>query len=75
MDEEGKFSFTLQGPDGQVTDKLMCEVTLRENVKVVTFRSTLVVVNKTLYPIEVMIVGNDGHHVFGIEKIGKTWVS
>lgn len=48
----------------------MCEITIKDSVKVVTLRSTYKVENQTFYPLEISLVDNTGHPVYPIEKIG-----
>jgi vacuolar protein sorting-associated protein 13A/C len=52
------------------TDRLLCEVKLEDNVKVVTFRSTYKVENQTLYPLELTLVDEGGQSAHKLEKIG-----
>lgn len=48
----------------------MCEVVAKENVKVVTLRSTYKVANQTFYPLEIALVDDSGHPVSQVEKLG-----
>lgn len=45
---------------------------MEDNVKIVTLRSTYLVVNLTFYPLEVMLVDHTGHPVYSLEKIGQS---
>lgn len=48
----------------------MCEIIIKDNVKIVTLRSTYKVQNQTFYPLEVALVDSTGHPVSSINKIG-----
>ena len=70
VDEEGQYTFSLQEGDRQESDTLMFEVVLQDNVKVIILRSTFLVMNRTLYPIEVLVADGSGRNVYTVEKIG-----
>lgn len=53
-------------------DRLLCAVTVEDNVKIVTLRSTYLVENLTFYPLELMLVDHTGHPVYSLEKIGRS---
>jgi vacuolar protein sorting-associated protein 13A/C len=74
VDEEGQYTFSLQDTNNEDADTLMFEVILRDNVKVIVLRSTFLVVNKTLYPIEVMVADASGRQVHSVEKIGEMFL-
>ena len=63
--------YTLRPDSGRMPNKLLSEVTIKDNVKIVTLRSTYKVVNQTLYPLEVTLVDNTGRPVYAVEKIGS----
>ncbi|KAF9229286.1 vacuolar protein sorting-associated protein 13 [Gyrodon lividus] len=69
VDREGEFTFSLRPRMEKYTDRLLCAVTVEDNVKVVTLRSTYLVENQTLYPLELMLVDHTGHPVYSLEKI------
>jgi vacuolar protein sorting-associated protein 13A/C len=50
-------------------DRLLCAVSVEDNVKIVTLRSTYLVENQTFYPLELMLVDHTGHPVYSLEKI------
>jgi hypothetical protein len=52
------------------TSRLLCEVRVVDNVKVVTIRSTYRVENRTLYPLE-LALADEGSSSFPMEKIGE----
>lgn len=53
-----------------IAHRLLCEIKVQDNVKLVTLRSTYKVQNQTLYPIELMLVDDKGRPVRSLEKIG-----
>ena len=73
MDREGEYIFSLRPRSGKYAHRLLCEVKMQDNVKLVTLRSTYKVDNETLYPLELMLVDDSGQPVHPVEKIGK-WI-
>lgn len=71
VDREGEFAFSLRPRTEKFSDRLLCEVKVQENVKVVVIRSTYQIENDTLYPLELTLVDDIGHPVYSLEKIGK----
>ncbi|RKP11114.1 hypothetical protein THASP1DRAFT_27093 [Thamnocephalis sphaerospora] len=53
VDAEGTAVYTLSPSVAGIPHRLVCEVVLKNDVKVVTFRSTLIVENTTTTPLEV----------------------
>jgi vacuolar protein sorting-associated protein 13A/C len=45
-------------------------VKVRDNVKLVTIRSTYKIENQTLYPLELTLIDDAGQPVYSLEKIG-----
>lgn len=70
VDREGEYVFSLRPRIEKYVDRLLCEVKVQDNVKVVTLRSTYKLDNNTLYPLELALVDESGHPVGSIEKIG-----
>ncbi|KAG6851060.1 hypothetical protein H0H93_002952 [Arthromyces matolae] len=68
VDREGEFVFSLR-PRAKYPNRLLCEVKVVENVKVITIRSAYKVENQTLYPLELSVVDEMGHPVYSLEKI------
>ncbi|RDB28887.1 Vacuolar protein sorting-associated protein 13 [Hypsizygus marmoreus] len=68
VDREGEYVFSLR-PRTKYPSRLLCEVKVIDNVKVVTIRSTYKVENLTLYPLELTLVDDTGHPVYSLEKI------
>lgn len=71
VDREGEHIYPLRPKLDKVTHRLLCEVKLVENVKVVTFRSTFQVENRTLVTAEMVIVDANGKKASQIYKICK----
>jgi len=69
VDREGEFVYSLRPRTEKYPSRLLCEVTVVDNTKIVTIRSTYKVENLTLYPLELMIVDDSGHPVYSLEKI------
>ncbi|SCV68005.1 BQ2448_126 [Microbotryum intermedium] len=69
VDREGEHIYVLKPKLDKVSHRLMCEVKLVENVKVVTFRSTFLVQNRSLVNAEMVIVDEYGKKASQIYKI------
>jgi vacuolar protein sorting-associated protein 13A/C len=70
VDREGEFCFALRPRSGSSAPRLLCEVKVQDNVKLVTLRSTYKIENLTLYPIELTLVDDKGRPLYSLEKIG-----
>jgi vacuolar protein sorting-associated protein 13A/C len=70
VDRECEYTFSLRPAQAKYRNRLLCEVKLQDNVKVVTFRSTYKIENKSLYPLEVTLVDEVGQPVYSLEKLG-----
>ena len=75
VDREGEHIYALRPKVEKVTHRLLCEVKLIENVKVVTFRSTFLVENKSHVNAEMVIIDANGKKASQIYKIGKSGFS
>ncbi|TFK41159.1 vacuolar protein sorting-associated protein vps13 [Crucibulum laeve] len=69
VDREGEFVFSLRPRTEKYPSRLLCEVKVVDNTKIVTIRSTYKIENMTLYPLELMLVDDSGHPVYSLEKI------
>jgi vacuolar protein sorting-associated protein 13A/C len=69
VDREGEHVHALRPKIEKVTHRLLCDVKLVNNVKVVTFRSTFLVENKSLVNAEMVIVDEHGKKASQIYKI------
>ena len=69
VDRAGEYILPLKPKIDKVQHLLMCEIHLENNIKVITFRSTLNVENETSLPIEMIIVDSHGKAAGGAMKI------
>ncbi|GAA5859573.1 hypothetical protein JCM8547_006147 [Rhodosporidiobolus lusitaniae] len=69
VDREGEHVHALRPKIEKVMHRLLCDVKLINNVKVVTFRSTFLVENKSLVNAEMVIVDEHGKKASQIYKI------
>ena len=69
VDREGEFVFSLRPRTDRFPNRVLCEVKVVDNVKVVTIRSTYKIENRTLYPLEIALVNASGHPAYPLEKI------
>ncbi|KAF8168100.1 vacuolar protein sorting-associated protein 13 [Crassisporium funariophilum] len=69
VDREGEFVYSLRPRTEKYPSRLLCEVKVIDNTKIVTIRSTYKIENLTLYPLELMVVDDAGHPVYSLEKI------
>ena len=60
VDREGESVMTLRPKLNRTSYRLLCDVKLENNVKVITFRSTFRVDNQALIPIEIGVLDDDG---------------
>ena len=70
VDREGEYTFSLRPRTEKYSHRLVCEVKVQGNVKLVILRSTYKVENLTLYPLELTLVDETGQPVYAVEKIG-----
>ncbi|KAK0532867.1 Vacuolar protein sorting-associated protein 13 [Tilletia horrida] len=69
VDREGEFPISLRPKLNQVPHRLICEVKLKDNVKVISFRSSFQVENQTLVPVELVVLDTQGQLTSTIRKI------
>lgn len=69
VDREGELVFPLKPKTDSHANRLLCEIKVVDNVKMVTIRSTYKVENQTLYPLEITLVDERGHPVYSLEKV------
>lgn len=69
VEREGEQVYALRPKLNNVTHRLLCDVKLVDNVKVVTFRSTFKVENRTLVVAEMVVVDTNGKRASPIYKI------
>lgn len=58
VEREGEYLFMLSPQIQEFRYHLACEITLRDNVKIITFRSTFVIENETHLPLEAKLLDN-----------------
>ncbi|KAL1915167.1 uncharacterized protein VTP21DRAFT_7648 [Calcarisporiella thermophila] len=69
VDREGEYLYVLRPKTHGVSHRLVCEIKIQNNIKVVTFRATLVVENCTHIPVEMVMVDAKATHISNIYKI------
>ncbi|KAI3625696.1 hypothetical protein CBS9595_001057 [Malassezia furfur] len=60
VDREGESVMTLRPKLNRTSYRLLCDIKLENNIKVITFRSTFRVDNQALIPIEIGVLDEDG---------------
>jgi vacuolar protein sorting-associated protein 13A/C len=71
VDREGEYVYVLRPRSEAVSDRLLCEIRVQDNVKIVIFRSTYLVQNFTLYPLELVLVDSNNKPAQPLQKIGE----
>ncbi|CAE6445232.1 unnamed protein product [Rhizoctonia solani] len=69
VDREGEFVYGLRPVLDKVMDRLLCEITVQDNVKIITFRSTYNVENLTSYTMELVLVDASNKPAYSVQKI------
>lgn len=69
VDREGEYTFSLRPRTEKYAHRLVCEVKVQGNIKLVVLRSTYKIENLTLYPLELTLVDETGQPVYAVEKI------
>ncbi|KZO93498.1 vacuolar protein sorting-associated protein 13 [Calocera viscosa TUFC12733] len=69
VDSEGETSYVLKPKLNQISHRLLCEVIVENNVKVVIFRSTYKIQNYTQLPVELIIIDGNGKPASAVFKI------
>eukprot|EP00842_Homolaphlyctis_polyrhiza_P001382 jgi/Hompol1/2244/HPOL_005409-RA len=69
VDREGTTVYPLRPSLERVTHRLVCQVELKERVKIVTFRSTTVLHNYAHIPVEIMLVNHQRQTSTSIFKV------
>ncbi|EXX73461.1 Vps13p [Rhizophagus irregularis DAOM 197198w] len=69
VDREGETMYILRPKVNKISHRLVIDVKLKDNIKVVTFRSVLVIENRTLLTIEMLIVDEHGKNVGKVYQI------
>ena len=71
VDRQGTKTYILRPSVNTVTHRLVCQVRLKDNVKVVTFRSTTLIENCTKVTLEIRTVNANGQQTGDIIALGK----
>ncbi|KAJ3072035.1 hypothetical protein HDU98_004400 [Podochytrium sp. JEL0797] len=66
VDREGTKTYILRPSVNRIAHRLVCEVKMRKNIKVVTFRSSSVIQNSTGLSVDVMVVNSKGQMTSGV---------
>ncbi|KAF8311204.1 hypothetical protein DL93DRAFT_2229838 [Clavulina sp. PMI_390] len=69
VDHEGEFVYILRPRKDGGSDRLLVEVRVQRSIKIITIRSTYLVQNRTLYPLELMMVDASGATAIPVQKI------
>lgn len=69
VDHEGEHMHVLRPKIDNVSHRLVVDIKLVDNVKVVTLRSAMVVENRTLLPVDVVMVDGNGNMASNVHKI------
>ncbi|SNX84266.1 related to VPS13 - involved in regulating membrane traffic [Melanopsichium pennsylvanicum] len=70
VDREGEYMLTLRPKLDKVAHRVQYEVKLHNNVKYITFRSSFKIENKTLIPVEMVILDAEGKVTDQVRRIG-----
>lgn len=71
VDKEGETLYSLRPKVNNVSHRLVVDVKLEDNIKVVTFRSALIVENRTRLVVEVLLVDEHDSTVSEVHQIGN----
>lgn len=69
VEQEGRSLFVLRPKLNSVSHRVAVDIHIKNNVKVVTFSSALLVENATSLPIEVVVVDDKRKHLSSVQKI------
>ncbi|CAG8518582.1 8655_t:CDS:10 [Ambispora gerdemannii] len=69
VDREGETLYILRPKLNNISHRLVCDIKLKDNIKYVTFRSALVIENRTLLTIEMMVVDAQGQKLSKVYQI------
>jgi vacuolar protein sorting-associated protein 13A/C len=72
VEREGEQVYRLKPKIDQTTHRMLCEVKLVNNVKIVTFRSTFKIENLTMVPSEMIIVDANGKKASTVFKLRES---
>ena len=69
VDREGDSSYTLKPRMKEVLHRVICDVKLKDNVKIVTFRSAFQIENMTHLPMELVMIDANNKQAAPVCKI------
>ncbi|KAK2461917.1 hypothetical protein APHAL10511_006380 [Amanita phalloides] len=69
VNQEGEYTFLLRPQTSTQPKRLLCEIKVVDSVKLVTLRSTYKIENSTLYPLELMLVNEQGEPIHSVERL------
>jgi vacuolar protein sorting-associated protein 13A/C len=72
VDREGSVTYVLRPTINRVLHRLVCEVQIKNNIKIVTFRSSTVIYNMTDVGVDIMVVNVRGQRSMTPVYLGKT---
>ena len=70
VDKEGQYTYVLRPRLDKVLHRMLCDIVVENNVKIVTLRSTYNVFNNCLYPMEIILVDANNKPTQAVQKIG-----
>ena len=72
VDKEGQYTYILRPRLDKILHRMLCEIVVEDNVKIVTLRSTYNVFNDCLYPMELILVDANNKPAQPVQKIGMS---
>lgn len=71
VDKETESIYDLKPRVKQIKHRMVCEVVLKDNVKIVTLRSTFNVENLTAVPLEMVLLDENKKQAMPVIKLGQ----
>ncbi len=75
VDKEGQYTYILRPRLDKVLHRMLCDIVVENNVKIVPLRSTYNVFNACLYPMELILVDENNKPAQAVQKIGVSYYS
>ncbi|GES89872.1 vacuolar protein sorting-associated protein vps13 [Rhizophagus clarus] len=69
VDREAETMYMLRPKVNKISHRLVVDIKLKDNIKVVTFRSSFVIENRTLLTIEMLVVDEHGKNIGKVYQI------
>jgi vacuolar protein sorting-associated protein 13A/C len=73
VDKEGEYTYVLRPRLDKILHRMLCEIVVENNVKIVTLRSTYNVFNGCSYPMELVLVDANNKPAQPVQKIGMSF--